>query len=114
MGRPLKCPHQRRLPKNRRCPAEEHSGYEATGGPPVEAQRGSGGAGDGHQELAAAGELVQRLRAAEGVLPAAQHLPAAPAAPAHALQAGPRAAVQAPPAQPPGLQGLPGCSGRDY
>ena len=27
-GRPLKCPHQRRLPKNRRRDAEEHSGDE--------------------------------------------------------------------------------------
>lgn len=43
----------------------------ATGGSPVEAQRSPGGAGDGHQELAAAGDRVPGLRAAEGLLPAA-------------------------------------------
>jgi len=83
------------------------SSLPATGCSLVEAQRGAGGAGDRHPGLPAAGELVPRLRAAEGVLPAAQHLPPAPAAPAHALQAGPGAIVQTLPAQPQRLQGLP-------
>lgn len=88
-------------------PPPRMSSPPATGCSLVEAQRGAGGAGDRHPGLPAAGELVPRLRAAEGVLPAAQHLPPAPAAPAHALQAGPGATVQTLPTQPQRLQGLP-------
>ncbi|MGH0138098.1 UNVERIFIED_CONTAM: hypothetical protein FKN15_003642 [Acipenser sinensis] len=66
---------------------------------PAETLRGAGAAGADSEVLAEAGGSVQGVRAAEGLLPPPQHLLPQATPPPHALQADPRAALQALPSR---------------
>ncbi len=78
----------------------------AAHGSSSEAFGGAAGAGAHVSLVPEAGGSVSRLRAAEGVLPAPQHLLPAAAAPSHALQADPGAPVQTLPTDTRRLQRL--------
>lgn len=78
----------------------------AVDGSSPEAFGGVAGAGADVSLVPEAGGSVSRLRAAEGVLPAAQHLLPAAAASPHALQTDPGAPVQTLPADARRLQRL--------
>lgn len=75
---------------------------------PTEARWGVNRAGESHQEAEEAGDGLQRVWTAEGLLPAPQHIPAEAHPAPHALQTHPGATVQALFSQPPRSRRLQG------
>ncbi|XP_057601985.1 FERM, ARHGEF and pleckstrin domain-containing protein 2 isoform X6 [Hippopotamus amphibius kiboko] len=95
LGRLCRCPGPGRSATHRGRAAPAHAAAPGAQRPFPAAARSAAGAGGGQQAAAEAGGAAPRLRAAEGLLPAAQRLPAeAAAAPA------PLPPAAAPPVRP--------------